>query len=84
MQIQSSLDWNDVQSELRRQIGQLPYNPDLWKMLNNLDYMVTDLSKAEVEARRYHKLEYTKPKVDAINQAIDHLEKLLLIAHLMR
>jgi hypothetical protein len=83
MQIQSSLDWNDVHSELRKQVGQLPYNPDLWKMLNNISNMVSELSSAEVETRRLNKPEYNKEKVDSINKAIDHLEKFLLIAKLM-
>ena len=83
MQIQSSLDWNSVHSELRNQIGQLPYNPDLRRMLNNISNMVSELSSLEVEARRIHKPEYNKEKVDDINKAIDHLEKLLLIAKLV-
>jgi hypothetical protein len=83
MQIQSSLDWNSVHSELRNQIGQLPYNPDLRRMLNNISNMVSELSSLEVESRRINKPEYNKEKVDAINKAIDHLEKLLLIAKLI-
>ena len=83
MQIQTSLDWQDVHAELRTQIGQLPYNPDLRRMLNNISNMVSELSQAEVESRRINKPEYNKLKVDAINKAIDHLEKLLLIAKLM-
>jgi len=83
MQIQSSLDWNNVHSELRNQIGQLPYNPDLRKMLNNISNMVSELSSLEVETRRLNKPEYSKEKVDEINKSIDHLEKLLLIAKLM-
>jgi hypothetical protein len=83
MQIQSSLDWNNVHSELRNQIGQLPYNPDLRRMLNNISNMVSELSSLEVESRRINKPEYNKEKVDAINKAIDHLEKLLLIAKLI-
>lgn len=83
MQIQSSLDWNTVHSELRNQIGQLPYNPDLRKMLNNISNMVSELSSLEVETRRLNKPEYSKEKVDEINKSIDHLEKLLLIAKLM-
>jgi hypothetical protein len=83
MQIQTSLDWNDVQSELRKQVGQVPYNPDLWRMLNNISHMVSELSSAEVETRRINKPEYNQPMVDKINIAINHLEKLLLVAKLM-
>jgi hypothetical protein len=84
MKIETALDWGVVGVELTIQLNQLPYNRDLRRMLRNLDEMVTELSKAEVEARRIHKLEYTKEKVDEINKAIDHFEKLLLIAQLMK
>lgn len=83
MQIQNSLDWQAVHTELRTQLGQLPYNPDLRKMLNNISNMVSELSQEEVEARRISKMSYTDTKVLQINKAIDHLEKLLLIAKLM-
>jgi len=83
MQIQTSLDWQAVHSELRKQIEQLSYNPDLRRMLNNISNMVSELSSAEVETRRINKPEYNKEKVDDINNAINHLEKLLLIAKLM-
>lgn len=83
MQIQTSLDWQAVHAELRTQLGQLPYNPDLRRMLNNITNMVSELSQAEVLTRQINKPEYNKEKVDDINKAIDHLEKLLLIAKLM-
>jgi len=83
MQIQNSLDWQAVHAELRTQLGQLPYNPDLRRMLNNISNMVSELSQAEVEARRISKMSYTETKVLQINEAINHLEKLLLIAKLM-
>jgi hypothetical protein len=84
MQINSSLDWHEVHSQLRAQINHLPYNPDLRRMLNNISNMVSELSQAEVLTRQINKPEYNKQKVDDINKAIDHLEKLLLIAELMK
>jgi len=84
MQIQTSLDWETVGTELTIQLNKLPYNPDLRKLIHNIDIMIVELSKAEVEARRIHKPEYTKEKVDAINKAINHFEKILLIAQLMQ
>ena len=83
MKIESSLDWNTVHSQLRIQISQLNYNPDLHKMLNNITNMVTVLSQLEVDARRTQKLSYAETKLNEINKAIDHLEKILLIAKLM-
>ena len=83
LKIETSLDWGEVGTELTIQLNRLPYNPDLKKMIRNIDHMVVELSKLEVEARRLHKPEYTKQKVDAINDAIDHFEKLLIIAKLV-
>ena len=82
MQIQTSLEWNNVLTELRKQLGELPYNSDLWKMLNNIDDMVDDLSRNEVEARRGRHSKYER-QLEEINQAIDRIEKLILMAKLM-
>lgn len=84
MQIQTSLDWQEVHTELRKQIEQVPFNPDLRRMLNNISNMVSELSSAEVETRRINKPEYNKEQVETINKAISHFEKLLLIAQLMK
>jgi hypothetical protein len=46
--------------------------------------MVDKLSKLEVDARRTHVQHYTKEQLEKVNVAIDHLEKLLLMAQLMR
>lgn len=83
MRIENSLDWVEVGGELTKQLHKLPYNLDLRKMIRNIDSMIIELSKLEVEARRLHKPKHTKEKVDTINKAIDHLEKLMLIAQLM-
>lgn len=84
LKIETSLDWSSVYKDLRFQLHDLPYNKDLYKMATNINKMVEDLSKSEVEARRTHKPEYTREKVEAINQAINHLEKLILIANIVR
>lgn len=82
--INNSLDWNSEMFRLQLQIMNVGYNRDLQKMYNNISKMVTELSKLEVEARRTRKETYVKEKVAEINKAIDHLEKLLLVAQLMR
>jgi hypothetical protein len=84
MQINSSLDWQHVHSKLRTQVNSLPFNPDLRKMLNNISNMVSELSKLEVEARRTQKFSYLEKQIEAINKSIDHLEKLLLMAELLK
>lgn len=83
MKIETSLDWEDIQDKLNDQLESIGYNPDLRKMLKNIDIMVSQLSKLEVESRRTHKTTYSDIEKDKINKAIDHLEKLLLMAKLM-
>lgn len=83
MKIETALDWNDVGTKLVNHLKSINYNKDLWKMLKNIDKMVSELSSLEVTARRIHKLNYTKEKVDEINNAIDRLEKLIIIAKLI-
>jgi len=83
MKIEQSLDWNDVSRALVGTLNALPYNRDLLKMYKNIEGMVDELSKREVDARRTHHYSYVEAKVAEINKAIDHLEKLLLIAKLV-
>jgi hypothetical protein len=84
MTIENSLDWNRVWNKLHTLLDGLPYNPDLQKMLKNIDKMVDELSKLEVEARRIRNTSCLTDKVNDINKSIDHLEKLILMASLMR
>jgi hypothetical protein len=84
MKIERALDWNQVSDQLRSQLNSAGYNPDLNKMLKNIDTMVTELSKLEVIGRRTQKYSFLDEKVLQINNAIDHLEKLILMARLMR
>jgi hypothetical protein len=84
MKIEYALDWQDVSSKLLSEMQSAGYNPDLKKMYNNISSMVTELSKLEVLARRSQKYSFTTEKVENINKAINHLEKLILIAKLMK
>jgi archaellum component FlaC len=84
MQINSSLDWNSTSERLRSQMSRLGYNADLQKMFWNIDDMVTELSKLEVEARRIKKTTYLTAKIEEINNAIKHLEQLIMVGLLMK
>jgi hypothetical protein len=53
-------------------------------MHKNIDKMVSELSKLEVNLRRTGKYDVLDDKVSAINSAINHLEKLVLMANLMK
>lgn len=84
MKIKVATDFQAISSQLRSELNSLNYNPDLRKMLKNIEIMVEELSKMEVEARRKQKFTYTEIKAAEINNALDHLEKLILIAKLMQ
>lgn len=84
MKIERAIDWHDTSNHLRTQMSAIGYNPDLHKMLSNIDKMVSELSKLEVTFRRTQKYSVLDDRVLQINNAINHLEKLLLIAKLMK
>jgi hypothetical protein len=84
MKIERALDWNQVSNDLSSQMNGIGYNPDLRRMHKNIDKMVTELSKLEVAIRRTGKFSMLDDKVAEINKAINHFEKLLLMANLMK
>jgi hypothetical protein len=69
--------------ELKGHLKSLRYNPDLVKMLNNLEKMKTELSKKEVLARQTKKVSIIETPLKNINESIDNFEKLLIIAKLL-
>ena len=83
MKIERAIDWDKVSTDLRGQLGMIGYNPDLKRMYSNIERMVTELSKLEVHFRRKQNYSMLDEKVNEINKAIDHLEKLILMAKLM-
>ena len=84
MKIERAIDWNQVSIELSKQMNGIGYNPDLVRMHKNIDKMVTEVSKLEVNLRRTGKYNILDDKVAEINKAITHLEKLILMANLMK
>ena len=84
MKIQTALDWQQVSMQIRKDLNSIGYNPDLKKLFDNIQLMVTELSKLEVNGRRIRSTDYTQNQVEKINKAIDHLEKLILMGLLMK
>ena len=84
MKIETALDWQESSIQISKDLNRIGYNPDLRKMFNNLQLMVTELSKLEVNGRRLKTNNFTQTQVDKINKAIDHLEKLILMGLLMK
>lgn len=77
--IKSSLEWEDRRSVLKQQIQNLPYNRQLRTMLTNIDGMIAKLSNAEVIARRKHSDIQQSSELKAVNDAIDTLEKWIMM-----
>jgi hypothetical protein len=84
MKIEKALDWDRVSILIRDKMSTIGYNADLQKVYWNIENMISELSKLEVEARRIHKFSYTSAKVEEINKAIHHLNQLILIGLLMK
>jgi len=84
MKIERAIDWDQVSIELATQMNSIGYNPDLIRMHLNIGKMVSELSKLEVNLRRTGKFEMLDDRVAEINKAINHLEKLVLMANLMK
>jgi hypothetical protein len=84
MKIQTALDWQEVSIQISKDLHSIGYNPDLKKMYDNIQFMITELSKLEVNGRRIRSTDYTQSQVEKINKAIDHLEKLILMGLLMK
>ena len=81
--IESSLGYPAYRDKLLGSIKALPYNKDIRKMLYNVDDMVNDLSKAEVNARRMHKNIQELPELKKVNESITHLEQWIVMGALL-
>ena len=81
MKIEHALDWHVVSDDLLRQLNSINYNPDLHKMHRNIGKMATELSKLEVTYRG-KRCTLLTDKVTEINNAIDRLEKFIIMAKL--
>lgn len=83
MKIETALQGREVCDELRKDLRKIRYNPDLNKMFRNIENMVTDISKLEVGCRRStHRFMLDEPLAN-LNQAVNHLRNLILMAKLM-
>jgi len=82
MKITCAQDWQAVDAELRIQLNNMRYNHDLIKMKRNIEKMISELSRREVEARRLKNPRYLEPYLQNVNQSINNLEKWILMLQL--
>jgi hypothetical protein len=83
MKIKNSLEWENVRIDLKFQILKLPYDTSIRQMLKNIDVMVGELSKIEVEARRTKVSYYKDAQLTKVNEAIESLDKIIIIGILL-
>lgn len=82
MKIHHATEWHNVRETLRLQLRTIAYNHDLHRLLNNIDAMVGELSKSEVEARRTRVYTTVNEQLQQINSSIVTLDKLIVWAQL--
>lgn len=80
--ISNSLEWSNIEIDLMRKANKLGNKADLSRMINNIRKEVTELSKAEVVARRGPKYEAID-RLNRINQDIELIEEYILVAALI-
>jgi hypothetical protein len=86
MRVQTSLDWDQVSSEMRAQMHAAPVlcRKDLARMIGSIEGLVQKLGGEEVDLRRNRKESSPRQQalVDQINKSITEYEKWLMLAHL--
>jgi hypothetical protein len=81
--IESSLDYNRRRDKLLIEIKSVSYSRELRLMLQNIDEMVSELSRAEVHARRNNKPISELQELKRVNDSINFLEKWILMGALI-
>jgi vacuolar-type H+-ATPase subunit E/Vma4 len=70
-------------NELSDQLKKIRYNPDLQKIKKNIESMITELNKQEVIARRTKNKSHCEKILTELNQSLDYLEKLIIMAYIL-
>jgi hypothetical protein len=83
LMINSAIQGREVCDHLRVELTQISYNPDLKKMLKNIEQMVRELSQKEVKCRQSTTKHSLVEPIAKINNSVIHLSNLILIARLM-
>jgi len=79
----TALQYRQKVETIRANLRTIRFNMDLHTMLRNIDKMVTEYGKLEVQCRHHTKRYQLEEPSKKIANSIDHLEKLMLMAKLM-
>ena len=83
-EFETAIEASKIVDELRAQLHTINYNSDLRKYLRNIESLITELSKAEVLARRQGGPKYTPTVHQKLVDSINYLEKMIILAKLMQ
>jgi hypothetical protein len=81
---ETAVEARKIVDDFHRQLKTLKYNSDLKKMATNLDQLVSDLSKAEVLARTNRNPKYADKSREDLANAIDYMDKMILMLRLFQ
>lgn len=84
-QIQSSLDWPKVQTALEAPLHKMKkYTNEMWNISHNIGLLVRELSKEEINCRRYQKqTRLHAEQLARINEEIANYERMITFAVLL-
>ncbi len=78
----TALEAREVANVVLKQLKECRYNPDLHTYFRNVEKMISTLSSLEVQARQTHKYHKVDAYIVQIEQALDYLEKMIIISKL--
>jgi len=78
----TALEAHEVANVVYKQLKECRYNADLMLYFRNIEKMISNLSALEVQARQTHKYHKVDAYIIEVEQAIDYLEKMILISRL--
>jgi hypothetical protein len=81
--ITSAIQGRQKIDEVRTILRNMPYNPDLHKMLKTAEGICTEVSKKEVLGRNSRVNYHTEKPLKDLNECIDRLEKYIILAKLL-
>lgn len=88
MELKSSLDWDNVKTDLNKLSRMLPaFSHDFYRVTINMEGLVRELANLEVEFRRTKSKatkESCKKKVKQINEELTQIKKIHLMSVLSR
>lgn len=78
----TALEAREVANVVLKQLKECRYNPDLMLYFRNIEKMISNLSLLEVQARQTHKYHKVDAYISEVEQALDYLEKMIIISKL--